>query len=301
VTELPHLFELDALRAVGAVGFFLFVTRDDAGVVLYATPEAEKLFGYESGGLAGRPVEDLVPERFRADHRRHRLAYNAEPAGRPKGDGMPVTGLTRDGREVPLVVGLACHRTPAPTLLDLVCVTVLRKAEPGRHSRPAADPAAARGVSPFNPVVAVAAAALVLAGGIANFASLPAPTPRPEAPAVGSATAPAKELTDGLAAMRGREYERAAGHLHAAAEAGADPTLALGALAECYFYLGRFEKALAACDRLNAEVPNAGRAHYVRGLVRHRQGRRGEAADEFRQAARFGDAVAAACLGDLAS
>ncbi len=49
---------------------------------------AEQLFGYSRAELAGQPVEALLPERFRAAHRRYRQAYMAAPQRRPMGSGL---------------------------------------------------------------------------------------------------------------------------------------------------------------------------------------------------------------------
>lgn len=98
------------------------------------------------------------------------------------------------------------------------------------------------------------------------------------------------------AAMRRKDYTAAARHFDDALRSGGDVTLALGGRAECLYYAGDHDDALDCCDRLQAAVPNAARARYVRGLVWLRQGRTDEAHDQFRQAARHGDALAATLL-----
>src|SRR4051812_46996881 len=45
------------------------VVADDAGLVLFWNPAAEELFGYAASEIIGRPVTDLMPERYRAAHR----------------------------------------------------------------------------------------------------------------------------------------------------------------------------------------------------------------------------------------
>jgi hypothetical protein len=104
------------------------------------------------------------------------------------------------------------------------------------------------------------------------------------------------DLTSGLEAMRQREYRRAAESMELAASKGADPTLALGSAAECRFYLRQYPEALALCDRLNASVPNCGRAHTVRGLVMLKSGDELVAVSEFRKAAVHGDTIALTLL-----
>jgi tetratricopeptide (TPR) repeat protein len=96
--------------------------------------------------------------------------------------------------------------------------------------------------------------------------------------------------------MRAGDHRGAATHFSLAASAGADPVLSLGGEAECRYYLGHYDAALALCDRLNASAPNAGRAHTVRGLVYLRQSRTADAMNQFREAVRHGDWIAATLL-----
>ncbi|MFN7951701.1 MAG: PAS domain S-box protein [bacterium] len=80
------------------------------GRVLLVNSQAERLFGWSRVELVGRPVEDLIPERCRAEHLRHREGFLAAPQARPMGAGRDLYGLRRDGGEVPIEIGL----TPLP-------------------------------------------------------------------------------------------------------------------------------------------------------------------------------------------
>ena len=83
------------------------VAVDATGRVVSVNEQAEALFGYPPGSLAGLPIETLVPERARNRHRQHRTAYVASPENRPMGAGLELTGRRRDGREFPVDISLA--------------------------------------------------------------------------------------------------------------------------------------------------------------------------------------------------
>lgn len=95
------------------LGGFLALMPDAAvvvngdGSIVSANPHAEALFGYEADELVGRPVEVLVPERFRHRHRSERSAYKEAPQSRPMGLGLELFGRRRDGTEFPVDISLA--------------------------------------------------------------------------------------------------------------------------------------------------------------------------------------------------
>jgi len=70
----------------------IFVT-DDGGIIRAANPRAIELFGYTFAELIDKPIEDLVPERYRGRHPAHRENYHAHPRSRQMGAAMNLFGL----------------------------------------------------------------------------------------------------------------------------------------------------------------------------------------------------------------
>lgn len=83
------------------------VIVDDEGNVLFVNKVAEQLFGYAREAVVGRPIEVLLPARFRTMHQVHREGYTAAPRTRPMGLGLDLSGLRDDGSEFPAEISLA--------------------------------------------------------------------------------------------------------------------------------------------------------------------------------------------------
>src|SRR6266478_116756 len=83
------------------------VIVDGRGQVAMVNAQAEALFGYAREELVGEPVEQLVPERIRGQHVRHRTAYQREPKLRPMGAGLELHGRRKDGTEFPIEISLS--------------------------------------------------------------------------------------------------------------------------------------------------------------------------------------------------
>jgi PAS domain S-box-containing protein len=87
------------------------VIVDEVGAIVLVNHQTERLFGYEREQLLGRPVETLLPERFRTAHTGHRRGYLADPSTRPMGVGLQLAGRRADGTEFPLDISLASLQT----------------------------------------------------------------------------------------------------------------------------------------------------------------------------------------------
>lgn len=77
-----------------------------SGMIVMVNAEAERIFGYSRTEVLGRPIEILVPDRFRKAHAEVRTGYFAEQHARPMGAGRDLYGLRKDGSEFPVEIGL---------------------------------------------------------------------------------------------------------------------------------------------------------------------------------------------------
>jgi PAS domain S-box-containing protein len=93
------------------------VVVDDAGKIVFANAQVGQIFGYDPAELIGRPVEILLPQRFRENHPQHRARFGARPKLRPMGAGLALHGLHRNGSEFPVEISLSPVSSPSGALV----------------------------------------------------------------------------------------------------------------------------------------------------------------------------------------
>jgi PAS domain S-box-containing protein len=104
---------------------------DGEGKIILVNREVERLFGYAREELLGKSVDLLVPERYRGQHGSFRQGFLASPKVRSMGVGRELFGLRKDGKEVPVEIGL----TPVATeeglfvLSSIVDISARKRAE----------------------------------------------------------------------------------------------------------------------------------------------------------------------------
>lgn len=82
------------------------VVVNQQGLITRLNRLAESTFGYASVELLGKPVEVLVPERYRHAHPSYRRGFQANATARPMGAGRDLSGLRKDGSEFPVEIGI---------------------------------------------------------------------------------------------------------------------------------------------------------------------------------------------------
>lgn len=82
------------------------VVIDNMGFISLVNAETERLFGYNRAEIIGRPIETLLPERYRVAHAGLRSDYAKSPVPKSMGVGRDLFGRHKDGREFPVEIGL---------------------------------------------------------------------------------------------------------------------------------------------------------------------------------------------------
>lgn len=83
------------------------LTVDQNGRILRVNAQTEAMFGYGRKELTGRPVEVLLPERYRASHPALRRKYQSDPRTRRLDSGLALYARRKDGSEFPVDISLS--------------------------------------------------------------------------------------------------------------------------------------------------------------------------------------------------
>jgi PAS domain S-box-containing protein len=123
LAELGRATELMRTRLVAALAEAgraeerfrgLFESSPDAtltvaadGSIVMMNARAGRMFGYDAGELAGRPVEMLVPAATREFRREQHAGSFADPVSRPTGAARQLSAVGKDGLEFPVEISLS--------------------------------------------------------------------------------------------------------------------------------------------------------------------------------------------------
>lgn len=91
-------------------------------IIMRLNSQAEKIFGYIEKELIGKPVEILIPERFRNSHKVHMKEYFERPHIRFMGSELNLYGLRKDGTEFPVDISLSYIETQS----EIVVISIIR-------------------------------------------------------------------------------------------------------------------------------------------------------------------------------
>ncbi len=93
------------------------VVVNQEGKIALVNAKVKDLFGYEREELLGQSYDLLMPRRFRGAHLTDYRRFLGPPRARPRGAGLELCGLRKDGSEFPAAITLSPLATGEGTLL----------------------------------------------------------------------------------------------------------------------------------------------------------------------------------------
>lgn len=98
-----------------------FIVIDAHGTIVATNRALETMFGYGSGELPGRSIEELLPHAVRHAHVGLREGFFQHPTPRAMGTGRELYGRRADGHEFPVEIGL----NPLPSAQGLLVLAAV--------------------------------------------------------------------------------------------------------------------------------------------------------------------------------
>jgi PAS domain S-box-containing protein len=125
--SLPRLSEKTLLNVLETAPDAIVVS-DSRGAIVMVNAQTENMFGYQRSELLGERIEILVPVRYRGRHVQQRREFFRAPRTRAMGSGLPLFGLRKDGREIPVEISLS----PVATDDGLLVTSTIRDVSEGK-------------------------------------------------------------------------------------------------------------------------------------------------------------------------
>lgn len=123
--EKRHKMEsLNALFEHATEGIII---SDKSGTIIKANPSSERLFGYETGELIGKIIEDLIPQRFSGQHVHHRNSYNKNPHARSMGKNFDLYAKKKDDTEFPVEISLSYYKQDQDTFVIAFIIDITER------------------------------------------------------------------------------------------------------------------------------------------------------------------------------
>jgi diguanylate cyclase (GGDEF)-like protein/PAS domain S-box-containing protein len=123
------------------------IITDKNGNIVLANNQAITLFGYTMEELLGKPIDLVIPERFREAYYKYQKAFIDEIDTRP-GISLPLNGIRKNKHEVPVEVALSPVKIPSGLIFTNIIrdLTIRKEAEEQLRLQSVALESAANGI-----------------------------------------------------------------------------------------------------------------------------------------------------------
>jgi len=98
-------------RSVVETATDAIITINQTGNIVFWNRAAEIIFGHPAGEVLGRPLDLIIPKRFREDHKKAVLRTCSGVTSKLVGKTSETVGLSKNGREFPIELSIASWKT----------------------------------------------------------------------------------------------------------------------------------------------------------------------------------------------
>lgn len=98
-------------------------------LIIAANHSAEKMFGYKKGSLINKPLEILIPQKYRQNHKRIFRTFLKKSSIRKIQHGLDLFGLTKRGRQFPVEIGLNPFNVNGNSFIIALIIDVTKRKE----------------------------------------------------------------------------------------------------------------------------------------------------------------------------
>lgn len=123
--RVEHALRISEARFAGIISLAAdaIISVDSQGRITLFNSGAEQIFGYAAQEVLGKPLELLLPERFRGGHPRHLETFRGgSHASRRMAERQPIFGLRKNGEEFPAEAAISRMEVEG----ELVLTAILR-------------------------------------------------------------------------------------------------------------------------------------------------------------------------------
>lgn len=99
------------------------------GEIVLVNPAAQKMFGYTGEELVDKPIEILIPDKFKPHHHTLRDNFYKAPSNRAMGHGRDLFGQTKTGKLIPVEVSLSHYYQESEVYVMAFIVDITQRKE----------------------------------------------------------------------------------------------------------------------------------------------------------------------------
>lgn len=105
------------------------ILTNGAGKIIMANPATERMFGYSQEELKGKPIEILIPDRYKMHHHELRGEFYHQPSNRIMGHGRDLQAKRKDGTDMAVEISLSQYKRDDELFVIAFIVDITRRKE----------------------------------------------------------------------------------------------------------------------------------------------------------------------------